>query len=126
MAMGLSFLNENERPKDLSELSEEEIQEYIQKGLNSAAQKVAAMFNSFHLDGEKIDLITSLREVNQMLTEQNRMLELAIHNFFKDAETIRDEAVKEFAKMLIEKSENGVIQVSDVPKYVQEMLGAVR
>ena len=65
MAMGLSFLDENERPKDLSEYSE-------------------------------------------------------------DAETIRDEAVREFAKMLVDKSENGVIQVSNLTEYVLEILSVKR
>jgi hypothetical protein len=91
---------------------------------DAAAHKMASAFNSFNLSGEEFDILLHLREVNDMLTEQNRMLELAIHNFFKDASDIKADAVNEFGKMLIDKSENGVIQISDIPEYVQEMLRA--
>ena len=34
---------------------------------------------------------------------------------------IRVQAIKEFAKYIIDKSQNGIIQVSDIPDYVKEM-----
>lgn len=34
---------------------------------------------------------------------------------------IRLQAIKEFAKYIIDKSQNGIIQVSDIPDYVKEM-----
>ena len=34
---------------------------------------------------------------------------------------IKTEAIKEFAKYIIDKSQNGIIQVSDIPDYVKEM-----
>ena len=36
---------------------------------------------------------------------------------------IKSEAVKEFAQFLVDKSENGVISVADLPEYVIEMVG---
>ena len=37
---------------------------------------------------------------------------------------IKSEAIKEFAKYIIDKSQNGIIQVSDIPDYVKEMTEA--
>ena len=37
---------------------------------------------------------------------------------------IRAEAIKEFAKYIIDKSQNSIIQVSDIPDYVKEMMEA--
>lgn len=122
MAIGLSF-GENNMAEGFKELTEEEIREHAQRVLEHSAQKVASFFNSMNLNGEQIDLIQSLREINAMLTEENRTLETAIHHLFKEAETVRTEAVKEFANMLISKSENGVINVSDIPDFVVEMVG---
>ena len=34
---------------------------------------------------------------------------------------IKSEAIKEFAKYIIDKSQNGIIQVSDIHDYVKEM-----
>ena len=33
----------------------------------------------------------------------------------------KSEAIKEFAKYIIDKSQNGIIQISDIPDYVKEM-----
>ena len=35
---------------------------------------------------------------------------------------IKSEAINEFAKYIIDKSQNGIIQVSDIPDYVKEMM----
>ena len=37
---------------------------------------------------------------------------------------IKSEAIKEFAKYIIDKSQNGIIQVSDIHDYVKEMTEA--
>ena len=37
-------------------------------------------------------------------------------------EQAKIEAIKEFAKYIIDKSQNGIIQVSDIPDYVKEMM----
>lgn len=42
---------------------------------------------------------------------------------FKDLENAHTEARKEFAKLLIDKSKNGAIHISDIPDYVKEMSG---
>lgn len=39
-------------------------------------------------------------------------------------EQAKFEAIKEFAKYIIDKSQNGIIQVSDIPDYVKEMTEA--
>lgn len=39
-------------------------------------------------------------------------------------EQAKIEAIKEFAKYIIDKSQNGIIQVSDIPDYVKEMTEA--
>ena len=45
--------------------------------------------------------------------------------FKKEVEPeIRNEAIKEFAKFLIEKSKDGKIFISDIPDYVKEMTEA--
>lgn len=39
----------------------------------------------------------------------------------REINQIKSEAIKEFAKYIIDKSQNGIIQVSDIPDYVKEM-----
>ena len=39
-------------------------------------------------------------------------------------EQAKIESIKEFAKYIIDKSQNGIIQVSDIPDYVKEMTEA--
>lgn len=54
-----------------------------------------------------IDLINRLRAKNE-----------------REINQIKSEAIKEFAKYIIDKSQNGIIQVSDIPDYVKEMTEA--
>lgn len=42
---------------------------------------------------------------------------------FKTEAQIKVETVKEFAKFLVDKAENGVISIVDLPDYVKEMVG---
>ena len=39
----------------------------------------------------------------------------------RETNQIKFEAIKEIAKYIIDKSQNGIIQVSDIPDYVKEM-----
>ena len=45
------------------------------------------------------------------------------HEYDKWEKEIKAEAYKEFAKFLIDKSSKGLIQTSDLPDYVKEMVG---
>lgn len=43
-----------------------------------------------------------------------------------DVATAKSEAIKEFAHLIIDKAENGVIHAMDIPDYVQEMAGEAK
>lgn len=65
-------------------------------------------------------------EINRLKTE-NEMLKPFKSNLLKimgdNIQKTKVEVVKEFAKLCIDKSQNGIIQVSDMPDYVIEMVG---
>ena len=42
----------------------------------------------------------------------------------EELRTAKSEAIKEFAKYIINNSQNGIIQVSDIPDYVKKMMEA--
>ena len=60
------------------------------------------------------------------LEDDNKALESVVDSFTdigKMYSEIRSEAVKDFAKLLVDKAENGVVSIADLPDYVKEMVG---
>ena len=68
------------------------------------------------------DLINRQKAEIERLKKRNTLL---LKKKCKDINTarkmIKSEAIKEFAKFLIEKSKDGKIFISDIPDYVKEM-----
>lgn len=56
----------------------------------------------------------SLEDVQQEEREQSKYFNLAV-------ECARDKAIKEFARLIIDKSQDGVIRAADIPDLVKEM-----
>lgn len=50
--------------------------------------------------------------------------EQLINSLNKCYKLAKSEAIKEFAKYIINNSQNGIIQVSDIPDYVKKMMEA--
>ena len=119
MSIGLFMPEDPNGEKSNFEITEEDVKNIFDK----TAQKVASFFNSMNLTEEKIDYIKSLQDYNKFISEENRTLKTAIEHFFKDSEIIRNEAIKEFGNLLISKSKNGIINVSDILDFVAEMVG---
>lgn len=68
----------------------------------------------------------TLAYINQLEAEVERLkkVEANILDVMREnIEQTKSEAIKEFGKFLIDKSENGVISASDIPDYVVEMVG---
>ena len=60
------------------------------------------------------------------LEDDNKALESVIDSLTdigKMYSEIRSEVAKEFAKLLVDKAENGVVSIADLPDYVKEMVG---
>ena len=68
-----------------------------------------------------LDLIDRQKEEIERLKKNIDGLNIFTTNHMK---VIRVQAIKEFAKYIIDKSQNGIIQVSDIPDYVKEMTEA--
>lgn len=56
----------------------------------------------------------SLEDVQQEEREQSKYFNLAV-------ECARDKAIKEFARLIIDKSQDGVIRAADIPDLAREM-----
>lgn len=68
-----------------------------------------------------LDLINRQKaEIEQWKEEADRW-QNAFCKVNEDMSTIKSEAIKEFAHLVIDRSRNGVICVSDVPDLVKEM-----
>lgn len=68
-----------------------------------------------------LDLINRQKaEIEQWKEEADRW-QNAFCKVNEDMPTIKSEAIKEFAHLVIDRSKNGVICVSDVPDLVKEM-----
>ena len=65
-----------------------------------------------------LDLIDRQKAEIERLKKNIDGLNIFTTNHMK---VIRVQAIKEFAKYIIDKSQNGIIQVSDIPDYVKEM-----
>ena len=63
------------------------------------------------------DLIN--RQAAEIESLKHRKTELQIRN--QELQHEKSEEIKEFAKYIIDKSQNGIIQVSDIPDYVKEI-----
>ena len=57
----------------------------------------------------------------KMAYEKEAPYEIQVEVSDKIEKQIKMEAIKDFAKYMIDKSTNGIIQVSDIPDYVKEM-----
>ncbi len=55
----------------------------------------------------------------QIISEKNA----EIARLKDEIERVREEAIKQFGKMLIDKAERGIIHADDIPDYVVEMAG---
>ena len=76
-----------------------------------------------NLHQEAVNLIKSYKA-------ENERLEANLKEAFAEIEALKQinlhcksEAFKEFAKFLIDKAENGVIAIADLPDYAIEMVG---
>lgn len=72
-----------------------------------------------------LDLINRLKAENERLEQENRWY-ADIGKMYRESKMyseIRAEAIKEFAKLLIDKSTGGTIFISDLPDLVKEMAG---
>lgn len=74
-------------------------------------------------------LLGAIEIINRQKAENERLKELidVRHKVFEtkceELEIAKSEAHKEFAKFLIDKSQNSTISISDLPDYVAEMEG---
>ena len=80
-----------------------------------------------NLHQEAIDLINrqkaEIKRLEDKLDTIKRELIETIPLIEEDIKTAKAEAVKEFAKFLVDKAENGVISIADLPDYVREKVG---
>ena len=79
------------------------------------AESLEIILNEYNRQKAEIEKLKAENEV--MKTNCNSMY-VSMPNM---AKAERTEAIKWFAKMLIDKSENGIIRISDIPDYVKEM-----
>ena len=70
-----------------------------------------------------IVFLRSLVDLINRLEKKNEAYKYYYEECLKDLENAHTEAIKEFAKLLIDKSKNGVIHISDIPDYVKEISG---
>lgn len=93
--------------------------------------------NGSILDRYALDIINRQKKEIGRLKRKNTILSKNADTAFQDGldenrdlfkkevePEIRNEAIKEFAKFLIEKSKDGKIFISDIPDYVKEMTEA--
>lgn len=86
---------------------------------------------------DALDLVNRQKAEIERLKRKNTILSKNADTAFQDGldenrdlfkkeiePEIRNEAIKEFAKFLIEKSKDGKIFISDIPDYVKEMTEA--
>ena len=57
----------------------------------------------------------------KMAYEKETPYAIQVEVFDKIEKQIKSDAIKEFAKYIIDKSQNGIIYTSDIPDYVKEM-----
>jgi len=64
-------------------------------------------------DCKEVMLKNAIDLINRQKAENDRLLQ--------KMQQLKSEAIKEFAKYMIDKSQNSIIQVSDIPDYAKEM-----
>ena len=69
------------------------------------------------LNDDNVDILCQ----DELVTEAYKL----INRQQAEIEKAKSEAVKEFAKFLIDKSDNGVIFIPDIPDFVKEIVGEV-
>ena len=73
---------------------------------------------------QALDLINRQKAEAERLNKKVEELSEVLSDSIKiKVKEIKSDAIKEFGKLLIDKSKNGVISISDIPDYVVEMVG---
>lgn len=75
---------------------------------------------------DTVDVIN--RQQAEIESLNNKLIEQQLKNnmLYETSLEIKSEAIKDFGKLLIDNSHNGVISVCDIPDYVVEMVGEVK
>lgn len=95
--------------------------EQIIKNFRNGVYKNKPMLFGQKFLNSALDLINrQAAEIEQWKEEADRW-QNAFCKVNEDMSTIKSEAIKEFAHLVIDRSRNGVICVSDVPDLVKEM-----
>lgn len=95
--------------------------ELIIKNFRNGVYKNKPMLFGQKFLNSALDLINRQKaEIEQWKEEADRW-QNAFCKVNEDMSTIKSEAIKEFAHLVIDRSKNGVICVSDVPDLVKEM-----
>lgn len=95
--------------------------EQIIKNFRNGVYKNKPMLFGQKFLNSALDLINRQKaEIEQWKEEADRW-QNAFCKVNEDMSTIKFEAIKEFAHLVIDRSRNGVICVSDVPDLVKEM-----
>ena len=91
------------------------------------------VYTAWNLDYYEIPLEVALDDVscmdfwsnNTIIVGKGNTPEESIEDLYKqlDVADIKSETIKAFGKLLIDKAENGIIKVEDIPEYVIEMVG---
>lgn len=78
---------------------------------------------------ETLDLINRQRAENERLNVELKAMRGAANSYkleynrlLQKLQQAKSKAIKEFAKFIIDKSENGIIRNMDIPDYVKEMM----
>lgn len=73
---------------------------------------------------DALDLINRQKAEAERLNKKVEELSEVLSDSIKiKVSEIKSETIREFGKLLIDKSKNGVISISDIPDYVVEMVG---
>lgn len=80
-----------------------------------------AFYCSEHCQSDLIAEALKLIKIQKVKFERYKSV---IRLLESDIKTAKSEAIKEFAKFIIDKSENGIIRVSDIPDYAVEITEA--
>ena len=94
---------------------------YINK-LETESNHQHAKIEALKMDNEQLqsDIVNANGNCDK-LQNDCELLKTALAQ--KIVSEIKSEVIKEFGKYLIDKSENGVISICDIPTYVAEMVG---
>lgn len=119
-------LTDNEIIQALSDLvkSTERIKHGGTKKVIVGAEFLKDMLNFINRQQAKIERLRGLldgwkTEAYKVADEKDKLYCEAVER----VKTVKSEAVAEFGKFLIDKAENGVIDVTNIPEYVIEKVG---